>query len=72
MSSCGIDDRSILHMAVRVIDGITITVKVNDESVKVNDKSTTVTFLSSDTGRSIKYYMKGAEGYAGRLIACLH
>ena len=65
MSSCGIDDRSILHMAVRVIDGIILT-------VKVDDKSTTVTFLSSDTGRSIKYFMEGAEGYAGRLIACLH
>ena len=65
MSSCGIDDRSIIHMAVRVIDGVTIT-------VKVNDKSTTVTFLSSDTGRHIKYFMKGAEGYVGRLIACLH
>jgi hypothetical protein len=65
MSFCGINDNSILHLAVRVYDGIKVTVKTNDKSIPI-------TVLSSDTARSIKFVMQGAEGYAGCLIACSH
>jgi hypothetical protein len=65
MKSCGIDDHSVLHMAVRQFDDIRVTVKVKDKSTPI-----TVCLLSSDTGRSIKFHIQGAEGYAGHLIAC--
>ena len=56
LGSYDIQNDSILHLAVRMLNGIQVV-------VKIKDRSTTITILPSDTSKSIKFVIQGSEGY---------
>jgi hypothetical protein len=56
LGSYDIQNDSILHLAVRMLNGIQVV-------VKIKDRSTAITILPSDTSKSIKFIIQGSEGY---------